>query len=144
MSRYIIYSEPSDIKTLDLSYEKLKDVSTFPRNFYDRFPYSSSISYFYQPRDLRTLYTYDPDPAVKKERFTHVPVHSRYGYDRFFNEYGVGPQSRGYIEPFECSCNEAPPNEAPERFYSSFYLNGNPTEFRALMHEGKTCISRFS
>ena len=138
-----LYSQPSNIKGLDGSYEKKKDISVFPRNFYSRHPFAPSVSYFVQPRDTRIHYTYDPDPYAGKERHTHVPVHSRFGYDRFFNEYGAGPQSRGYIEPPECSCNEAPPDTAPARFYSDFHLSQNPTEFRSNLYAGNLHTSRF-
>jgi hypothetical protein len=80
------------------------------------------------------MYTYSPDPEDHKERSTQTERASRFGYDRFPNEYGTGQWSRGYIEPEEChACaSDTPKNMAPQKFYNAYNLEGTPTEGRRM------------
>lgn len=129
---YLNYSVPNSKKGLDLSFELPQNTSVFPRNIYKREPFGSSISLLISPRDKEYLYTYSPDPRDRKERSKHTLTASRFGYDRFYNEYGVGSQSRGYIEPNDClTCSpDTPDNVAPNRFYTAYHLENTPTELR--------------
>ena len=70
-----------------------------------------------------------------KERFRHTPTASRFGYDRFYNEYGVGEQAFGYIEANEChSCGkDTPADMAPKRFYDAYHIEAQGrSEFRKM------------
>ena len=95
-------------------------------------------------RDTSLLYTYSPDPRDCKERSDH-PTHqsSRFGYNRFPEtyEYGVGMQSRGYVEPTKCHecANDTPKNMAPEKFYTDYHLRSTPTEYRKMINQRPLC-----
>lgn len=130
---YLQFSQPSN---LDLSHEDRKVVGVFPRHIYTKHPFASSVSHNIRPRDKSTNYTYSSSVFDGKEKSEHTPWQSVYGYDRFPNEYGVGVQSRGYIEPPECNaCNfDIPVGMAPARFYSHEHLNTNTSEFRDVQN----------
>lgn len=112
--KYLRYSVPNATKALDMSWTWPEDASEFPKNIYNKEPFAGSIDYWHSPRDPTWLYTYSPDPEDGKDRINHPPTQSRFGYDRFLNEYGVGEQSRGYVEPPECHlCSDTPTGVAP-------------------------------
>ena len=119
-TRYVHYTQLHTVESLNLHHEHPNVVGVFPRNVYTKHPFGGSISHHIQPRGRNTHYTYSPDPIDGKERSDHTPWQSRFGYDRHPNEYGVGTQSRGYIEPAECNAchNDVPKEMAPVRFYS--------------------------
>ena len=137
---YSIYNLTREIKpisssdSLDLSFDTINNASVFPRKIYEKSPFAYNPSLLVIPRDINYLYTYSPDPLDRKERSTQTPTASRFGYDRFYNEYGLGIQSRGYIEPAECGrcASDTPKNMAPQRFYTSYHLENTPTEFRKM------------
>lgn len=135
-TKYLKYSVPGSLCYLDLSLDLPEDTSVFPRNLYKKNPFAYSPSYNIIPRDTKHLYTYSPNGYCPKEQnFFHTATSSRFGYDRFPNEYGLGTQSRGYIEPpgcSSCSMLDIPRDMAPERFYSDFHLFNTPTEFIKL------------
>lgn len=108
-SRYLTLAS-KDVKPFN-------EVSVFPRNFYSKRPVASSVSAVISPRDKMTHYTYSHEPLDGKERSIHTLRYSVFGYDRFHNEYGLGSQTRGYIEPLECSICDIPRDMAPKRFY---------------------------
>ena len=131
-TKYFFYSIPGVSSALDLNKESSDNVSVFPRNIYDKSPLAYSPSLLIIPRDKEYLYTYSPDPSDNKERSKHTITPSRYGYDRFYNEYGLGTQTRGYIEPAECNAcaSDTPADMAPKRFYTAYHLQNTPTEAR--------------
>jgi len=131
--QYLRYSVPHATKAMDKSWEWPEDSGEFPKNIYNKEPFAGSIDYWHSPRDPTWLYTYSPDPEDCKDRINHPPTQSRFGYDRFLNEYGLGEQSRGYVEPPECHlCSDTPTGVAPLRFYDPYYLNTSPSEFRKM------------
>ena len=135
-SKHLRYSVPESTKGLDLLYECQENSTVFPRNIYEKSPFGYSASYLIAPRDKDLLYTYSPDPSNLKERSTHTLTPSRFGYDRFVNEYGLGVQTRGYIEPSECNiCSQDIPRDtAPQRFYTDFYLKQSHSEFEKTLN----------
>lgn len=140
---YLHFSQMRATESLNLLTEDRNNVGVFPRNIYAKEPFASSVSYNIQPRDRTTHYTYSPNPSDGKEKSEHTPWQSVFGYDRFQNEYGVGVQSRGYIEPPECHmCNDVPHGVAPPRFYSEKHLFTNTSEFRdaAELYATPVCI----
>jgi hypothetical protein len=136
-SNYLKYSVDDATSDLKLNNSLPQDSSVFPRKIYEKEPFGGSISYLIAPRDINLLYTYSPRHEDEKERTSHPLTASRFGWDRFPNEYGLGPQSRGYVEPPECSncAQDTPKNMAPNRFYTAHHLKGTPTEFRKMNDE---------
>jgi len=135
-SPYFHFSIPRSTDSLNQRHQHSFESSVFPRNIYTHHPFGGSVSYAIHPRDKSIHYTYSPNPEDGKERSEHTEWFSRFGYDRFHNEYGVGAQSRGYIEPPECdSYIDIPSNMAPERFYTYEHLKGNPTEFKKALED---------
>jgi hypothetical protein len=139
-SKHLRYSVPESTKGLDLLYECPEKSTVFPRNIYEKNPFGYSASYLIAPRDKELLYTYSSDSSNLKERSRHTLHASRFGYDRFVNEYGLGTQVFGYLDPNECTmCSQdTPKNMAPERFYTDFYLKQSHSEFEKMLNEGKT------
>jgi hypothetical protein len=133
---YLRYSVPESTKKLDLMFAMPENSDVFPLNIYSKEPFAYSPSYLIIPRDPNLLYTYSPQASNGKERSHHPENASRFGYDLFPNEYGLGTQSRGYIEAREChSCaKDTPPNMAPKRFYDYYNLEQSPTEMRKYIH----------
>lgn len=137
---YLKYSVPNASDALELSKVKINEASVFPRNIYKRHPVANKSPSLEKFRDLSLLYTYSSDPIDCKERIFH-PSHqsSRFGYDRFPGtyEYGIGMQSRGYVEPTNChDCvNDTPKNMAPEKFYTDYHLRSTPTEYRKVIDQ---------
>lgn len=156
--KYLRYSVPNATKALDLSWSWPEDSSEFPKDIYNKEPFAGSIDYWHSPRDPEWLYTFQSDrrdeipPEYWRERTKHTETQSHFGYN-FFDfsyppspsssgvspsyyglNYGTGEQSRGYVEPPVCHepCNDSPPNVAPSRFYTPFYLKGSYTEFRKM------------
>lgn len=148
--KYLRYSVPNATKSLDLSFTYPQYASEFPKNIYNKEPFAGSIDYWHSPRDPNWLYTYAPSPYDAgpyptqnpsafsqnlkfKDRYSHPETQSRFGYDRFLNEYGVGEQSRGYVEPPECHlCGDTPKDVAPLRFYDPYHLFAVTSEFRKM------------
>ena len=204
-NHYFHFSQPNARIDLNQRHEHRADVGVFPRNLYAKHPFSKSMSYYIQPRDKQSHYTYSPkkhpreneDKTIKRaehvryfkdtkgqvykkdgyghhedgyvrifknengdgfregsyghqedgyitEKREHTPWHSVFGYDRFNNEYGVGSQSRGYIEPFDChDCHQdVPPDMAPNRFYSEKHLKSSTSEFRDDIDEFSTPLCK--
>lgn len=140
---YLQFSKPNAQSNLDIRQQTPDNSSVFPRNIYKFEPLAGTNQQFPRfseirehARDRNIHYTYSPNPADGKERSQHPEYFSRFSYDRFDNEYGVGMQSRGYIEPAEChACNDVPLNMAPEEFYEDRYIKGNLTEYRQTLAE---------
>jgi len=128
-NQYLRFSVPNSQDSLNLRTQPRNEVSVFPRNIYALNPFAGSVSYFIQPRDKNLNYTFGL-PEAHKERSEHPDWFSRYGYDRFGNEYGVGAGFNRYIEPYECHCDypDVPDNVAPKRFYTKEHLDHTPTE----------------
>ena len=129
-TEYLRYSVPNATKALDLSFEMPENVSVFPRNIYKKEPFASKSPSLDGPRDSQSIYIHIPGVTV------HSPYSSRFGYNRFPQtyEYGIGTQSRGYVEASGChSCaNDTPKNMAPDRFYTEYHLKNTPTEYRKM------------
>lgn len=129
--------ERYDSNFLDMSFDYPYKIGIFPNYLYTQYPFANKSPYMDPPRDKTLLYTYSPDPEDHKERSTHTIFASRFGYDRFpgLPEYGVGEQSRGYVEPLKChQCsNDTSPDMAPQRFYTKYHLQESPTEFRKMI-----------
>lgn len=102
---YIRYSRSDEVSSLNSRSENPDVVGVFPRNIYVKHPFSGI-------RDHSTHYNFTPGGQQQ-----HTPWFSRFSYNRAPNEYGVGVQSRGYIEPAECACNAIPKGMSPARFY---------------------------
>lgn len=132
---YLRYSVPDSEKAMDKMFALPKDSDVFPLNIYTKEPFAYSPSYTVIPRDPNLLYTYSPDPRDQRDRSRHPENASRYGHSNFTNEYGLGPQSRGYIEPRECfQCGrDTPPGMAPDKFYNYYNIDQTPTVFRAYI-----------
>lgn len=146
--KYFHFSQHNPNPDLNERHEDREDVSVFPRNIYAKHPFGSSVSYLIQPRDRNSHYTFSSTPHPRndrkyiKEKSEHSLWHSVYGYDRFHNEYGVGVQSRGYIEPWDChDCHQDIPKDmAPKRFYSDKHLKSSTSEFRDDIDDFSTPI----
>lgn len=132
---YLRYSVPKSTEKLDMMFALPQNSDVFPLNVYTKEPFAYSPSYLIIPRDPNLLYTYSPDPRDGKERSRHPEHASRFGYDRFPNEYGVGTQVFGYIEPSICHdcAQDTPPNMAPDKFYTYYHLKETPTVFRSYI-----------
>jgi len=144
---YIRYSVPNATAILDQTYWEPGEISVFPRHIYRREPFSNLAPSLEAPRDANYLYAYAPPGEYCKERDVHTITPSRFGYDRFpqTTEYGVGTQSRGYIEPGYCHecANDTPKGVAPERFYTAYHLRSTPTELRKMTgQQPATCHGR--
>jgi hypothetical protein len=134
-TQYLQYSVPHSKDALDLSFDYPENSTVWPNNIYKKGVFAYSPSSLIIPRDKNYLYTYSPNPDDGKERTMHTLTASRFGYDRFPNEYGLGHFSKGFIEPVDCSSYsmlDFPKNMAPERFYSDYHLFWTPTEFRKM------------
>ncbi len=139
-SKYLKYSIIGASDDLDNSAIEQKNAGVFPRQLYKKEPFAYSPSYLIVPRDVNYHYTYSPEPNPQipgdkpKERSSHTERSSRFGYDRYPNEWILGQFTRGYVEPPECHyCQpDIPKNMAPKRFYTDYHLLNNPTEFRKL------------
>lgn len=140
---YLQFSKLDAQENLNIRRQTFANSSVFPRNIYKFEPLAGTVQQFPRyseirehARDRNIHYTYSPNPADGKERSSHPEYFSRFSYDRFDNEYGVGAQSRGYIEPESChACNEVPLDMAPEEFYENQYIKGNLTEYRKTLKE---------
>lgn len=148
-NKYLRYSVHDATSAINLLPQDPNTASVYPRNIYARNPLSNKSPSLQGFRDTTLLYTYVPDPMQEpgelacKERSEHVPLSSRFGYNRFpeTTEYGTGHQSRGYIEPIECHqcANDTPNKMAPQRFYTEYHMRSTPTELRKMTHQQPTC-----
>jgi hypothetical protein len=142
-TRYLRFSVPDATSKLDLTKIDSDKASVFPKNIYVREPVASHSPSLEKFRDATLLYTYSPDPNDCKERNTHTMNASRFGYDRFPEtyEYGVGMQSRGYVEPTNChACaNDTPKDMAPQKFYDEYHFRHTPTEYRKIINQQPSC-----
>lgn len=133
-SPYLRFSSDRSTDSLDLNIQHPSEVSVFPRNVYTHHPFAGSVSAVIRPRDNTTHYSFSNAQEDGKERTSHPNWFSRFGYDRFPNEYGVGVQTRGYIEPPEChECDDMPHAMAPQRFYHDDRTKKPMTEFRRTL-----------
>lgn len=149
-NEYLRYSTPNIESSLNTLIQDSKTASVFPRNIYDRNPMGNLSPSLQGYRDTTLLYTFVPDPMKEpgyrlpcKERSEHVPLSSRFGYNRYPEtvEYGTGHQSRGYIEPVECHecANDTPKGMAPQKFYTEYHMRSTPTELRKMTSQQPVC-----
>lgn len=149
---YLQYSKPHAQKVLDQRTVDPSKATIFPRNIYAREPLAGGIENYplysplkNRPRDINIRYSYSK--SGDKERSKHPEYSSRFGYDRFPNEYGVGEQSRGYVEPPSCHsktsnghCGDLPTGMAPNEFYEESLSGIALTDFRVALknyYEGR-------
>ena len=99
-NHYLHFSHPQATDSLNKRHEQREDVSVFPRNLYTKHPFSKSMSYYIQPRDKQSHYTYSHKKHPRKDenknikRTEHTKYHHEYGM--IHREGSYGHQEKGY------------------------------------------------